>query len=226
MGIEAGLSRAKLVERLRDERDPEILGAYVDHRAWQVRIEAIQGLGKSDSPAAERYLLRVLATSSDGFDLSSANAALSRVGSEASIPALTRLVHHPIDDVKGSALNALSVVGDQSLTPVYLDALSDRSWTAKWYAMAAIHRKGDERAIRPVAERLRKALSRERKTATAGWSEAMYALDFLRRWRETDPICDHTIEWVRSERLDRLQSDEREWFLSTFGPVSGNAPAR
>ncbi len=219
MGIEAGLSRAKLVERLRHERDPEILGAFVDHQAWQVRIEAIQGLGKSDSPAAERYLLQVLATSSNGFDLSSANAALSRVGSNASIPVLTRLIHHPIDDVKCSAINALGVLGDQSLTPVYLDALSDRSWTAKWYAMAAIHRNGDERAIRPVAERLRKVLGRERKTAIGGWSEVMYALDFLRRWRETDPIADRTIAWVRSERLDRLQSAEREWFSVTFGPV-------
>ncbi len=218
MGIEHGLSRAKLVERLQEERDPEVLGTYIGHRAWQVRIAAIQGLGKSDSPAAERYLLQVLATSSDDFDLSSANAALSRVGSEASIPALTRLIHHPVDDVKGSAINTLTVLGDHSLTPVYLDALSDRSWTAKWYAMAAIHRKGDARAIRPVAERLRKALSRERKTAILGWSEVMYALDFLGRWREADPIADRTIEWVRSDRLDRLQSDEREWFLSTFGP--------
>ena len=46
----------------------------------------------------------------------------------------------------------------------------------------------------------------------------MYALDFLGRWREADPIADRTIAWVRSDRLDRLQSAEREWFLSTFGP--------
>lgn len=226
MGIEAGLTRPQLVERLRQERDPEVLGAYTGHRAWQVRIAAIQGLGNGDSPAAERYLLQVLETSSDGFDLSSANAALSRVGSEASIPGLTRLIHHPIDDVKGSAINALSVLGDQSLTPVYLDALSDRSWTAKWYAMAAIHRKGDARAIRPVAERLRKVLSRERRTAILGWSEVMYALDFLRRWQDIDPIPTQTIEWVRSDRLDRLQDAEREWFLSTFDPISGDLPTR
>ena len=225
MGIDAGLSRAELVARLRDERDPEILGTYVDHRAWQVRIEAIEGLGKSDSPAAERYLLQVLAASSDRSDLSSGNSALSRVGTKASVPALTRLIHHPVEDVKCSAINALGVLGDQSLTPVYLDALSDRSWGAKWYAMAAIHRNGDERAIRPVAERLRKALSRDRKRAIGGWSEVMYALDFLRRWQDADPVAAQTISWVRSDRMDRLQDAEREWFLSTFGPVSGDVPA-
>ena len=37
----------------------------------------------------------------------------------------------------------LCVLGDASLTPVYLDALTDRSWAAKWYAMAAIHDKAD-----------------------------------------------------------------------------------
>jgi HEAT repeat protein len=216
-GIEAGLSRTKLAERLREERNPEVLGEYVGHPAWQVRLEAIQSLGHSDSPAAERHLLHVLANSHDKADLSFANSALGRVGSHAAIPALARFIHHPVEDVKCSAIHALGVLGDSSLTPLYLDALSDRSWAAKWYAMAAIHRNGDMRAVGPVIDQLRKVLSRDRKRKVAGWTEVMYGLDFLGRWQASDPSAAQLIEWVRSSRLDRLDSAEREWFETTLG---------
>ena len=216
-GVEAGLSRTKLAERLRTERDPDVLGAYVAHPAWQVRLEAIKSLGESGSPAAEQHLLHVLANSHDKSDLSFASAALGRVGSNAAIPVLARFIHHPVEDVKCSAIHALGVLGDASFTPLYLDALSDRSWVAKWYAMGAIHRTGDARAVVPVIDRLRIVLGRERKTAVGGWTEAIYGLDFLRRWQETDPSAAEMIEWVRSKRLGRLQPAEREWFEMTFG---------
>src|SRR6266446_8074345 len=109
MGNEVGLSRTKLVQRLRVERDAEVLGGFISHHAWQVRWEAIESLGNSESPAAERYLLQVLATSSDKLDLARANAALGRVGSRAAIPALAKFIHHPVEDVKSSAIHALSV---------------------------------------------------------------------------------------------------------------------
>jgi hypothetical protein len=217
MGIEGGLSRTKLVERLRDERDPEVLGAFVGHRAWQVRLEAIQSLGKSGSPAAEPHLLQVISTSRDKGDLTFANAALGQVGSRAAIPALSGFIHHPVEDVKSSAIRALGVLGDSSLTPLYLDALSDRSWIAKWSALGAIHRNADGRAVGPVIKRRRTILSSERRTIVGGWSEVMYALDFLNRWRTTDSTASEAIEWVRSNRLDRLQTDERAWFVATFG---------
>jgi HEAT repeat protein len=219
MGIPSGLTRTKLVKRLEEERDPELLAQFTTHPAWQVRWAAIESLGKSDSLAAESYLLDVLATSSDAYDLTNASAALGRVGSATAIPTLTRLIHHRVDDVKSSAIHALGVLGDKSLTPVYLDALSDRSWTAKWSAMQAIQRNGDRRAISPVVDRLRQVLDRERRTQIGGWSEVMYALDFLRRW-PTDDSARTTIDWVRSERLHRLQPDERAWFEATFGEGS------
>jgi HEAT repeat protein len=218
VGIEVGLSRTKLVERLRVERDPEVLGAFIDHRAWQVRWEAIESLSKSESPTAEHYLLKVLATNRDKADLPIANAALGRVGSRAAIPALADLIHHRDEDVKGSAIHALGVLGNSTLTPLYLDALSDRSWVAKWMAMGAIHRNGDERAVGPVVVRLRAVLNHERRTNVGGWTEPMYALDFLKRWQAVDASARNTIEWVRSNRLDRLQPEERDWFVKTFGP--------
>jgi aromatic ring-cleaving dioxygenase len=84
--------------------------------------------------------------------------------------------------------------------------------------MGAIQRNADERAIGPVVDRLRTILSRERRTNVGGWTEPMYALDFLRRWQAVDASAGNTIEWVRLNRLDRLQPEEREWFVATFGP--------
>ena len=217
MAVDPRLSRKDLVARMRDERDPEVLAAFTSHRAWQVRLEAIESLGKTGSPAAEPYLIQVVATSNDQYDLTFACSALLRVGSKAAIPALTALVHHPVEDVKCSAISALGVLGDSSLTPTYLDALSDRSWAAKTFAMNAIHEKGDERAIGPVVVRVHAILSRQRTRVVLPWSEIMYALDYLRRWESADPRPHQAIEWVRSKRLGRLQTDELRWFESTFG---------
>ena len=216
MEISPGLSRTKLVARLQDERNPAVLGAYIGHRAWQVRQAAIIGLGNTGSPDAEPYLLQVLAAGRDDLDLTSANSALGRVGSTAALPALTGLIHHRNEDVKCSAIRALGLLGDSSLTPVFVDALADRSWPSKLYAMEAIHRTADERAVGAVSERLRVILSRDRTRVVLPWSEVMYALDYLRRWQTADPKARDAIDWVGSHRLDRLLETERTWFASTF----------
>ena len=210
-------TRAQLVDRLKVERDPAVLGEYVHHPAWQVRWEAIASLGKSGSEGAVAPLLGVLDHPRHRDDIPSANAALGELKSRAAIPALTALIHHPIEDVKTSAIHALKEVGDASLTPVYLDALTDRSWVAKWYAMHALAEKGDERAIEPVCDRLRAALSRERKTNYGGDSEVTYALMYLDRWRPTSPKAGETIRWVREKAFDRLLPPERAWYVTTFG---------
>jgi HEAT repeat protein len=207
-------TRQKLVARLEAERDPETLGHYVHHAAWQVRWAAIASLGKSGSPGAEAPLLEVLRTNPDARDFPFAAAALREVGSKAAIPALTALIHHPMEDVKASAIGALGVLGDASLTPTYLDALSDRSWVAKWYAMGAIAARADDRAIGPVSERVRSILSRDRKTNVGGTTELMYALEFLGRWR-SNAVADEAIRWVRTKAISRLDERERTWFAAT-----------
>lgn len=210
-----GASRARLVSLLREERDPATLGRWTRHPAWQVRHQAIQSLGATASAEAESPLLEALQTSTDPFDLAYASASLSRVGTAASIPALARLIDHPVEDVKTSAINAIAAVGGPAEMPLFLRALADRSWVAKWYAMAAIHRHGDLGAIDAVIRRLRAMLSRERKTRIAGWTELMYAVDYLRRWEASDPRVSDVLRWVRRERWHRLSDEERTWWESS-----------
>jgi HEAT repeat protein len=210
-------TRQKLVSRLSAERDPNVLGQYVHHPAWQVRWAAIESLGRSGSREAEGPLLAVLQTNPDARDYPFANAALGRVGSKAAIPALTALMHHRIEDVKASAIAALGAIGDASLTPTYLDALSDRNWVAKWAAMGAIAKNADERAIAPVSERVRSILSRQRKQDLGGTTEVMHALDFLDRWSSSSPVAAETIRWVREKAVARLLDEERAWLETKFG---------
>jgi HEAT repeat protein len=73
--------------------------------------------------------LDVLAQTEDDYDRMYANAALSECGSVAAIPALAAQIDHPKDDVKCSARNALNQLGDASVLPTLLDALTDRSAT-------------------------------------------------------------------------------------------------
>jgi hypothetical protein len=126
---------------------------------------------------------------------------------------LARFIHHPKEDVKASAINALQEVGDPSLTPLYLDALGDRSWVGKDYAMKAIHAHGDVRAIEPVMARIRAILSRDRKTKMGGWSELMYAVGYLKRWEATDGRISRFLQQVRHERWARLSEQERDWWI-------------
>ena len=83
--------------------------------------------------------------------------------------------------------------------------------------MHALALHGDERAIEPVCDRVRAALSRERKTNYGAHSEVTYALMFLDRWRGRSSRVDETVRWVRDKAFDRLLPPERVFFHATFG---------
>jgi hypothetical protein len=67
-----------------------------------------------------------------------------------------------------------------------------------------------------VIARLRQSLSRQRADNVGGRTEVSYALEYLWRWRR-DPRAATTLEWVRSARLSRLHSREREWLETASG---------
>jgi HEAT repeat protein len=209
--------RSQLTDLLGDLRrlgvvpDCTVLLPLVRHKWWQVRWDAIGALAKCRSdPRAETALLDVLAHTDDDYDRINANAALSECGTTRAIPALAAQVHHAKDDVKCSAINALGEVGDASVLPILLDALADRSAAAKWHAMLAIDRHGDERAIEPVCDRMRVILARRRQRLQGPRSELLAALQFLARY-PADPRSRATLGWVAGKRLAYLTEDEAQW---------------
>jgi hypothetical protein len=221
--------RASRLDRISAERNPHVLGRFVLASRGVEQMEAIEAIRQLGRPEAEPYLIEMIQGPPDRFAFPGANAALASVGSAAAIPHLTRLIHSPIEDVKQSAINALASVGDASLTPLFLDALADRSWGAKWYAMKAIHDRADERAIGPVVERVKVILTRKPKTNIGGWSELMYAVDFLRLWSDRSEVARSTLKWADGRR-EFMRDPERAWYDRTFRSAadlaSGTVPAR
>ena len=128
----------------------------------------------------------------------------------AAIPALAAEIHHPTDDVKCSAIYALEQIGDSSLLPIFLDALTDRSAAAKWYAMSAISRHGNEQAVGPVCDRVRVILRRQRKHKQLPESELLCTLKFLAQHQD-DAAARETLSWVAEKRTAYLTDDESRW---------------
>jgi hypothetical protein len=199
------------LRRLPEIPDCTVLLPLVSHPWGQVRHAAMSALGKCQAdPQAEAALIDVLATTSDDYDRIYANAALGECGTAAAIPALAAEIHHPTDDVKCSAIYALEQIGDSSLLPIFLDALTDRSAAAKWYAITAISRHGNEQAVGPVCDRVRVILRRQRKHKQLPESELLSTLKFLAE-HHVDAAARETLSWVAEKRAAYLTDDEARW---------------
>jgi HEAT repeat protein len=192
-----------------------ILRVLGDKR-WMVRHAAIGALGACRDPRAEAALIRVLEQSKDPSDLIYANAALGRIGTRRAVAALARHIHHRKDDVKASAIYALARIGNTTLTPLFLDALGDRSQVAKGYAVNALYQHGDSSAVPAVCARIKDILKRDRKTRTMPKTELMVAVEFILRFRhdeEVGQIVEATLDWLRP-RVKNLFAEEQEWLAA------------
>ncbi len=205
-----------LLDGLRDQQaipDCEPLVGLIADRRWMVRHAAIRALGKCRTPRAEDVLIHVLERSQDPHDLIYANASLALVASTRAIQALRRHIHSRKDDVKASALYALSQIDDPRVPPILLDALTDRSRAAKEYAIRGLHKIGNASAVPAVCARIRAILKRQRKSITVPKTELIVAVDFVARFRkdpQTSLEVETTLQWVAT-RWDYLTLAERAW---------------
>ncbi len=86
-----------------------ILRCLEDER-WQVRNSAIEALRGTESSRAEEALIKLLQTSTNHFDLVSANATLNRIGTLQAIPAIEPHLKSRKRDVKMSARFAIDEI--------------------------------------------------------------------------------------------------------------------
>jgi HEAT repeat protein len=201
--------------------DCEGILPWLGDNRWMVRHAAIGALGACRDPRAEAALIGVLEQSKDPADLIYANAALGRIGTRRAVAALARYIHHSKDDVKASAIYALARIGDTTLTPLFLDALGDRSQVAKEYAINALYQHGDSSAVPAVCARIRDILKRDRKLRTMPKTELMVAVEFILRFRH-----DENVGQVVEATLDRLRSRVRHLFPEDQEWLSAQLPDR
>jgi hypothetical protein len=216
-----------LLERLARETKPTLITSILDELANQERVDdataiiryvedsrsairnsAIDALGSCRGALAEDALIRFIMTSTDSFEIMSANFVLATIGTERVIPHLLPLLDHPKGDIRHSALNAISELGDDSFLPLFVKGLEDRSVDVKAYALLGIAKHGDASAIQPVIKRVKTMLKRKRQIQS---NEILTAFRFLNRYRQSDKTIPELFDWIIMKRWDVLFDEEQQW---------------
>ena len=192
-------------ERVHDATD---IIKYVEDSRSAIRNSAIEALRVCRGDAAEDALIRFITTSTDSFEIMSANFVLATIGTERVIPHLLPLLDHPKGDIRHSALNALSELGDDSFLPLFIKGLKDRSVDVKAYALLGIAKHGDASAIQPVIKRVKTMLKRKRQIQS---DEILVAFHFLNRYRHSDKTIPELFDWIITKRWDVLFDEEQQW---------------
>jgi len=216
-----------LLERLAQETKPTLITSILDELANQERVgdatdiiqyvedsrsavrnSAIDALGSCRGILAEDALIQFITTSTDSFEIMSANFVLATIGTKRVIPHLLPLLDHPKGDVRHSALNAISELGDDTFLPMFIKGLEDRSIDVKAYALLGIAKHGDASAIQPVIKRLKTMLKRQRQIQS---DEGLVALRFLNRYRQSDKTIPVLFDWIVTKKWEVLFDDEQQW---------------
>ncbi len=192
-------------ERVDDATD---IIKYVEDSRSAIRNSAIDALGSCRGALAEDALIRFITTSTDSFEIMSANFVLATIGTERVIPHLLPLLDHPKGDIRHSALNALSELGDDSFLPLFVKGLEDRSVDVKAYALLGIAKHGDASAIQPIIKRVKTMLKRKRQIQS---NEILTAFRFLNRYRQSDKTIPELFDWIIMKRWDVLFDEEQQW---------------
>ncbi|MED3561501.1 HEAT repeat domain-containing protein, partial [Bacillus xiapuensis] len=137
--------------------------AKLKSKDYEIRNDAIEALGEFKTEEAENALIEFIETSKDPFDIVTAIVSLGKCGTQRCISYLIKLLQHPNQDVRCSAIYSLGILGNSTLTPVFINALNHRCPVTKAYAVSAIKKHGDERAISAICDYIKKYVSRKRK---------------------------------------------------------------
>ncbi|MFJ7976773.1 HEAT repeat domain-containing protein [Peribacillus sp. JNUCC 23] len=83
---------------------------FINDKRTAVRHSAIEALRACKSSVAEEALIKIITESTDVYDLTYANAVLSKIGTNKAISHLINLLEHHKGGVKCSALWALNEI--------------------------------------------------------------------------------------------------------------------
>ncbi|WP_214805772.1 MULTISPECIES: hypothetical protein [unclassified Exiguobacterium] len=111
-----------------------------------------------------------------------------------------------------SALNAISVLGDDSFLPMYIKGLEDWSVDVKSYALLGILKHGDASAVQLVIKRLKTMLKRKRQIQS---DDGLVAFRFLNRYRQSEKTIPELFDWIITKKSDVL-FDEKQQLLNEY----------
>jgi hypothetical protein len=137
-------------------------------------------------------------------------AALGDVGTQKCIPALKRMLHYPMRDVKDCSIVTIAHIAGAAETQFYIDALRDKR-TQKSYPMWAIYDAADERAVPAVIEYLLRDRKRFDPNGTAVQTYTC-GITYLAKFQRNDPRIEELVTDFK-KRWAELASRERTTLL-------------
>lgn len=184
---------------------------YIYHKNDEVRSWAISSLKLYKSLEAESALLKLLAAEENKDEITNICYTLLEIGTNQSILPLTKLLYRDSAYVRSTVIEVLAKIGGADLQIVYIEALKDRNIMVKYEAVRALYAYGDERAIKPICERVNKIVSRRRKNEVVPTdeSEIVIALRFLHKFATHEEVL-KTFDKVYKKRGNLFMS-ERKW---------------
>jgi HEAT repeat protein len=199
------------------------LAKLVKHPSSSVRHAAIAALARCPGPRTEAVLLGELRRATDRYDLLYLFPALREVASPRSLPTLRRFLTHDYELCRADALRIMARVGGPSLLPVFLRVLQrDRSRYVKAAAVFGIRLHGNAKAVPAVLDRLKAVLARKRKVGQMGRTEVNDAVEFLDRFRPSDPRIESVFRAIRTKwavHLFEAEADELRRNVPYFGQL-------
>lgn len=118
---------------------------------------------------------------------------LRDVGTERCIPALKRMLHYPMRDVKDTSILTIAHIAGPAETEFYIAALLDKK-TQKTYPMSAIYFAADERAVPAVVECI-SAIRKKFDPARASAHAYLLGVAYLAKF----PHCDRGIAGILND---------------------------
>jgi HEAT repeat protein len=160
---------------------------------------------KGDFSWSEDFLLRIIDTSGDKYDLHRAAIGLREVGTERAVEPLRALLLYPNQDVKSVAILTIGHIAGAKATPIFIEALENPAYREKRYALWAIADSGDERALPAVRRYLHKNKTRFKRVKQTPILHILdYVSKFLNALPEASKILDQIAEvWFELPERER-----------------------
>ncbi|MGE6256955.1 HEAT repeat domain-containing protein [Heyndrickxia sporothermodurans] len=188
---------------------------------YEIRNDALEALGEYKTEEAENALIEFIEISKDPFDIVTAIVSLGKCGTQRCIPYLIKLLQHPKQDVRCSAIYSLGILGNSTLTPVFINALNHRCPITKAYAVSAIKKHGDERAISAICDFTKIYVSRKRKIQGEP-SPLIEALKFLLKFANDNEDVKKTFSYV-IKKENNVFRNEKHWIQNRIQKEFNNS---
>lgn len=205
--------------KLRLSQYSDIVLRFAENKNSHIRHSAIQVLSlyESNKEQIEDFLIKVLNSSKDEYDLIYTNSTLQVQGTSKSVKSLKNVIQeNKKSDLLNTGLYALDRIDGANQVDFFLKMLHDKKDAfVKSTLTELIAKHSDERAIDTIIDRVKKILSRKRMTnmhyGRDQFPEIVHALRYLTKFETEDSRIANLKIWILEKKMDYLDETETVW---------------